>query len=143
MLPAPATGDSGPSNRNCVEEVVTMARAASLNLGLMEEGQMLCFGLLSCPLSSHQYLPLIAGGTSDMVHRVGQPLEKGHTGEPVQPLPSASCMSSPPVVLQQPKEVGMFLILRKRKLRHLDPVIPPDFPSALPVAFPPFSSPLL
>lgn len=57
----------------------------------------------------------------------------------MQPLPS---MSSPPVVLRQPKEVGLFLISQKR-LRHLDPVIPPDFPSALPFVFPPFSSPLL
>ena len=66
--------------------------------------------------------------------------ERGEsTGEPVQPLPS---MSSPPVVLRQPKEVGLFLISQKR-LRHLDPVIPPDFPSALPFVFPPFSSPLL
>ena len=87
---------------------------------------MLCLALLSCPLISHQYLPLIAGGTSDMVHRVGQPLEKGsgerQTGGPVQPLPSASCISSPPVVLRQPKEVGTFLILQKRKLRPRDPV---------------------
>lgn len=113
-------------------------------MGLMEEGQILCLALFSCPLSSHQSLPLIAGGTSGMVCRVGQPLEKGsgesQTGEPVQPLPS---MSSPPVVLRQPKGVGLFLISQKRKLRHLDPVKPPDFPSTLLFVFPPFSSPLL